>query len=279
MASCEHHRTQSAPRRVSPPRPRAESGSSSPCEAERWPTRAAGPGAGRALGHGRGRQRRSGPGASRSSPKTSQATRAGSSRTSCSRTEGRTGTTPIRTRRDPLPRHERIREALLLERRRRRRRALVRRGSRGARRASSRCRRRARRWAGARRMRRQDEADARWALAHSEWKHVERATSFRCAERVSGRLALKHGLRGMDAVQLASGHASAYAGACPPRLRPTSSSRAFDHRLLEAAEAEGFATLGGPLALSPRHRRRVRALRAASAGGPRSAWNIRRLTV
>ena len=59
-------------------------------------------------------------------------------------------------------------------------------------------------------------------------------------------LALKHGLRGMDAVQLGS------AIRTRERLREQGEEdqllfAAFDRRLLEAAEREGFATLGGPL--------------------------------
>ena len=59
-------------------------------------------------------------------------------------------------------------------------------------------------------------------------------------------MALKHGLRGMDAVQLATAmdlrtQARAHAPASDVVVA------SYDHRLLEAAEAEGFAILGGPL--------------------------------
>jgi predicted nucleic acid-binding protein len=66
-------------------------------------------------------------------------------------------------------------------------------------------------------------------------------------ERLAGRAALEHGLRGMDAVQLSAAM----------RLRVSVTQyapdaevafAAFDGRLLEAAEREGFATLGRPLA-------------------------------
>ena len=54
-----------------------------------------------------------------------------------------------------------------------------------------------------------------------------------------------HGLRGMDAIQLATPRSE-----CGERIRATSTNlcvATFDRRLLEAAEREGFATLGGPL--------------------------------
>jgi hypothetical protein len=80
------------------------------------------------------------------------------------------------------------------------------------------------------------ELDARWT----------RTARVRVDERVAGRLAIEHGLRGMDAVQLGA--------AVTVRERALARSRtavvsvaAFDGRLLEAAEREGFATLGGPL--------------------------------
>ncbi len=66
------------------------------------------------------------------------------------------------------------------------------------------------------------------------------------AERDAGRLALEHGLRGMDAVQLS---AAVALGAATRRHAPDAVIvfASFDRRLLEAAEREGFATLGGPL--------------------------------
>ena len=79
------------------------------------------------------------------------------------------------------------------------------------------------------------ELDARWT----------RTARVRVDERVAGRLAVVHSLRGMDAVQLGA--------AVAVRERALARSKtavvtvaAFDQRLLEAAEREGFATLGGP---------------------------------
>jgi predicted nucleic acid-binding protein len=65
-------------------------------------------------------------------------------------------------------------------------------------------------------------------------------------ELSAGRVALRHHLRGMDAVQLGAAlrlrdSVSAYAPDAQVAFA------AFDRRLLEAAEREGFATLGGPL--------------------------------
>ena len=65
-------------------------------------------------------------------------------------------------------------------------------------------------------------------------------------ERRAGEVALAHRLRGMDAVHLAA------ALALRERLDVEASGErvafaAFDRRLLEAAEREGFATLGGQL--------------------------------
>lgn len=80
------------------------------------------------------------------------------------------------------------------------------------------------------------QLDARWT----------RTARVRVDERVAGRLAVEHSLRGMDAVHLG--------GAVAVRERAFARSKttvvkvaAFDGRLLEAAEREGFATLGGPL--------------------------------
>jgi predicted nucleic acid-binding protein len=65
-------------------------------------------------------------------------------------------------------------------------------------------------------------------------------------ELSAGRVALRHHLRGMDAVHLGAAlrlrdSVSAYAPDAEVAFA------AFDRRLLEAAEREGFATLGGPL--------------------------------
>lgn len=76
------------------------------------------------------------------------------------------------------------------------------------------------------------------------WRRCLRVPIF---ERSAARLAMTHALRGMDAVQLAS--------ASELRARVLADTPgadfhflAFDRRLLEAAEREGFAMLGGPLA-------------------------------
>jgi predicted nucleic acid-binding protein len=79
------------------------------------------------------------------------------------------------------------------------------------------------------------ELEARWT----------RTAHVRVDERVAGRLALEHSLRGMDAVQLGA----AFAVRERALARSASASvavAAFDRRLREAAEREGFATLGGP---------------------------------
>ena len=66
------------------------------------------------------------------------------------------------------------------------------------------------------------------------------------AEQTAGRLAVTHGLRGMDAIQLAAAVAlRARVLEAAPATEVVFA--AFDRRLLEAAEREGFATLGGPL--------------------------------
>lgn len=64
--------------------------------------------------------------------------------------------------------------------------------------------------------------------------------------RRAGQVALEHGLRGMDAVQL-SAALRLRAGVTEHAPEAEVVFAAFDHRLLEAAEREGFATLGGPL--------------------------------
>jgi hypothetical protein len=65
--------------------------------------------------------------------------------------------------------------------------------------------------------------------------------------RAAGRVALEHGLRGMDAVQLSAALAlRAKATQYAPDAEVVFA--AFDRELLEAAEREGFATLGRPLA-------------------------------
>jgi uncharacterized protein len=62
----------------------------------------------------------------------------------------------------------------------------------------------------------------------------------------AGRVALDHGLRGMDAVQLSTAIVLRTA-VVPQAPGADIVFAAFDRRLLEAAAREGFATLGGPL--------------------------------
>lgn len=99
----------------------------------------------------------------------------------------------------------------------------------------------------ARRAHRLPEASAQirqWLVALDErWRRV---VAIETASHAAGMLALKHRLRGMDAIQLGAAirlrERLDQQGADEP-LRFA----AFDGRLLEAAEAEGFATLGGPI--------------------------------
>jgi uncharacterized protein len=79
------------------------------------------------------------------------------------------------------------------------------------------------------------ELEARW----------RRVVSVRVEPQPAGKLALRHGLRGTDAVQLAA------AVNARERLRRYAEDAelvfaAFDRQLLKAAEREGFATLGRP---------------------------------
>lgn len=74
----------------------------------------------------------------------------------------------------------------------------------------------------------QDQLNGWVAELDERWR---RMITIPIAEGAAGRLAIKHRLRGTDAVQLAA--AAVFA--------------AFDRRLLDAAEREGFATLGGLL--------------------------------
>jgi predicted nucleic acid-binding protein len=98
-----------------------------------------------------------------------------------------------------------------------------------------------------RRARQSLEDDSRleeWLAAlNARWS---RAVTLEVAPERAGALAAKHGLRGMDAIQLAA--------AIRVRERLDAQSidepllfATFDRRLLETAEREGFATLGGPL--------------------------------
>lgn len=89
-----------------------------------------------------------------------------------------------------------------------------------------------------------DEGELRrWTAELDErWRRV---VAVPVGAQQAGLLALEHRLRGMDAVQLAA--------AVTFRTRVTATVpdeqvvfAAFDRRLREAAEREGFATLGGP---------------------------------
>jgi len=98
--------------------------------------------------------------------------------------------------------------------------------------------------------RRRGESPSRlgkWLIDLDEyWQDVMRVP---VAEWTAGRLAISHHLRGMDAVQLAA------AVTLRERLRAGAADSTpgevvfatFDRELLEAAEREGFATLGRPL--------------------------------
>jgi len=88
---------------------------------------------------------------------------------------------------------------------------------------------------------------AEWLAGLEEhWKEVMRVP---VAEWTAGRLALAHALRGLDALQLAASvtlRERLLAGAGDSAIQEVVFAT-FDRRLLEAAEREGFATLGGPL--------------------------------
>jgi uncharacterized protein with PIN domain len=76
--------------------------------------------------------------------------------------------------------------------------------------------------------------------------YAEACAALGLAHGRGGHVALRHGLRGMDAVQLA---AALVLRTAAERQAPGADVvfAAFDRRLLEAAEREGFATLGGSL--------------------------------
>jgi uncharacterized protein len=85
---------------------------------------------------------------------------------------------------------------------------------------------------------------AGWVAALGEcWN---RTIALPVAEHTAGRLAITHGLRGMDAIQLSAALTLGerlHLGGVDEGI----AFAAFDRRLLEAAGREGFATLGGPL--------------------------------
>jgi uncharacterized protein len=95
------------------------------------------------------------------------------------------------------------------------------------------------------RMRGDDEATlaASVAVLEAQWDEI---LVLPVPEREAGQVALKHGLRGMDAAQLATAlELRALADAHASGIDVVVAS--YDRRLLEAAEREGFATLSGPL--------------------------------
>ena len=94
------------------------------------------------------------------------------------------------------------------------------------------------------RMRRSDEGALEATVAELDAQWAEFLV-LPVSERVAGQVALRHRLRGMDAVQLSTAivlrtlaveHAPSAEVVCA----------SYDRRLREAAEREGFATLGGP---------------------------------
>ena len=211
----EHHRTQSAPRRVPAPRPERRAASTSPCAARRSPTSCR-PTPVRAALWGMvedGEAHWSG-----GKPAVPEDLPVNTGRPLSDivlEDRGRTGTTPIQRRLDPLRRHERSREGSVARERLLRRRALVRRGARGGRERHHVPRRRARPWAGARGCGARTTAALAAAARHAGASSGASSSSFRCPSESPGDVALKHGLRGMDAVQLADGHGPAR----PSRVR------------------------------------------------------------
>ncbi len=85
--------------------------------------------------------------------------------------------------------------------------------------------------------------EAQVATLDAQWTEFLLIPVNGCA---AGRVALEHGLRGMDAVQLSAEYplrakATEYAAGAEVTFA------SFDRELLEAAEREGFATFGRPL--------------------------------
>ena len=81
------------------------------------------------------------------------------------------------------------------------------------------------------------------AVLDDRWRRCVRLL---VAEQLAGRLVVAHGLRGMDAIQLAAA-VTLRARVLEAAPQETVSFATFDRRLFKAAEREGFATLGGPL--------------------------------
>lgn len=88
-----------------------------------------------------------------------------------------------------------------------------------------------------------DERLEEWLAAlNDRWR---RAVTIEVAPERAGALATKHGLRGMDAIQLAAAIRVRERLDAQRAAEPLVFS-CYDRRLLEAAEREGFATFGGP---------------------------------
>jgi predicted nucleic acid-binding protein len=84
----------------------------------------------------------------------------------------------------------------------------------------------------------------RWvAELDARWRQV---ASIRVDSNLAGRLALRHALRGMDAIHVAAA-VHVHERLLHHEAHEELLFAAFDQRLLEAAEREGFATLGDRL--------------------------------
>jgi predicted nucleic acid-binding protein len=81
------------------------------------------------------------------------------------------------------------------------------------------------------------------AVLDDRWRRCVRLP---VAEQLAGRVVVAHGLRGMDAVQLAAA-VTLRARVLEAAPQATVSFATFDRQLLVAAAREGFATLGGTL--------------------------------
>ena len=95
------------------------------------------------------------------------------------------------------------------------------------------------------RMRESDEAALEASVAEliAQWADC---LVLPVSERAAGQVALRHRLRGMDAVQLSTAIVlRTLAAESAPSAEVVFAS--YDRRLREAAEHEGFTTLGGPL--------------------------------
>jgi len=98
---------------------------------------------------------------------------------------------------------------------------------------------------------RQDREKGRVESRLTEWianldDRWRRCVRLSVTEQLAGRLVVTHGLRGMDAVQLAAAN-TLRARVLEAAPQATVTFATFDRQLLAAAAREGFATLGGPL--------------------------------